>query len=698
MSISNRQNRKFFIRERGKGTARWESSARAVISLSPGRVLTTEIESVCLLPSPVVLYLPMKIEDILGAAGPVAQAMGPAYEYRPQQMEMALAVRKALGSKTHLVVEAGTGVGKSLAYLVPLILWAREENCRVVVATYTKALQQQIIKKDIPFLKTVLGDFRVALCVGGENYLCLRRFDQLRMGDLYEQSEVDPLNRLFAWSTSTRTGLRSELPFEPSAALWGKASREADLCFGRECAHFKDCFYQKGKLLEQQAQVLVANHHLFFADMATGGNVLPQHQAVVFDEAHQIEDVATDYLGIEVSNYSVRYLLDNLLSQRTRKGLLTRLAVQDHQVRTARDLVDDLRLTAENFFLNLHEVLKPEPVLRVRRPDIVPDILSAPLAQLKDTLLSFTVDNHEEEQEVRAFAGRAGGLAAAIRRNLEQGQEGYVYWAERDNKRYRLVASPIDIAETLREHLFGRLDTAVLTSATLSAAGSFNYIKGRVGLDAPTELLLDSPFDFENQALLYISPGLDDQQAEGYQERFEKELMAILGITRGRTLVLFTSYGQLRRTRETLRASMQGLGILCQGEMPAYLVEQFKEIPNAVLLGTASFWQGIDIPGDALQCVVIAKLPFAVPDEPLIEARMERLKNPFYEYQVPQATLLFRQGFGRLIRTKTDKGAVAVLDTRIMTKNYGRSFLKSIPKCRITDNREEFRKFFEGLR
>ncbi|MHB8845408.1 MAG: ATP-dependent DNA helicase [Nitrospirota bacterium] len=641
----------------------------------------------------------MKIEDILGAAGSVAQAMGPAYEFRPQQMEMALAVRKALGSKTHLVVEAGTGVGKSLAYLVPLVLWARDENCRVVVATYTKALQQQIIRKDIPFLKTVLGDFRVALCVGGENYLCLRRFDQLRMGDLYEQAEVDPLNRLFAWSTSTRTGLRSELTFEPTASLWGKASREADLCFGRECAHYKDCFYQKGKMLEQQAQVLVANHHLFFADMATGGNVLPQHRAVVFDEAHQIEDVATDYLGIEVSNYSVRYLLDNLLSQRTRKGLLTRLAVQDHHVRVARDLVDDLRLTAENFFLNLHDVLKPEPVLRVRRPDIVPDILSGPLTQLKDALLLFTVDNLEEEQEVRAFAGRAGGLAAAIRRNLEQGQEGFVYWAERDNKRYRLVASPIDIAETLREHLFGRLDTAVLTSATLSAGGSFNYIKGRVGLDAPTELMLDSPFDFERQALLYISPGLDDQQAEGFQERFEKELRAILGITRGRTLVLFTSYGQLRKTKDALRESMHDLGILCQGEMPAYrLVEQFKEIPNAVLLGTASFWQGIDIPGDALQCVVIAKLPFAVPDEPLIEARMERLKNPFYEYQVPQATLLFRQGFGRLIRTKTDRGAVAVLDTRIMTKNYGKMFLRSIPKCRITDDREEFKKFFEGLK
>ena len=641
----------------------------------------------------------MKIEDILGEDGLVAQAMGASYEFRPQQLQMAEAVHKALRSKAHLIVEAGTGVGKSLAYLVPLVLWAREENSRVVVATYTKALQQQIIRKDIPFLKSVLGDFRVALCVGGENYLCLRRFDQLRTGDLYEQGEIAPLNRLFEWSAMTRTGLRSELSFEPPGGLWAKACREADLCFGRECAHYKDCFYQKGKLLEQQAQVLVANHHLFFADMATGGNVLPQHRAVVFDEAHQIEDVATDYLGIEVSNYSVRYLLDNLLSQRTRKGLLTRLTVQGHEVQTARDVVDGLRLTAENFFLNLHDVLKQEPVLRVRRPDVVPDLLSEPLTLLKEALLALKVGTHEEEQEVKAFAGRAGGLAAAIRHNLTQGMDGFVYWAERENKRYRLVASPIDIAETLRDHLFGRLDTAVLTSATLSAAGSFSYIEGRIGLDAPAELLLDSPFDFQNQAMLYISPGLDDQQAAGYQERFERELTAILGITRGRTLVLFTSYGQLRKTRDALRSALPDLGILCQGEMPAYrLVEQFKERPDAVLLGTASFWQGIDIPGDALQCVVIAKLPFAVPDEPLIEARMERLKNPFYEYQVPQATLLFRQGFGRLIRTKTDRGAVAVLDSRIMTKNYGRSFLRSLPACRITDDREEFGRFFDRLR
>ena len=239
----------------------------------------------------------------------------------------------------------------------------------------------------------------------------------------------------------------------------------------------------------------------------------------------------------------------------------------------------------------------------------------------------------------------------------------------------------------------------MLTSATLSAGGSFTYIKNRLGLDAPSELLLDSPFDFEKQAMLYISQGLGDQQAEGYQKRFDEELKAILSITQGRTLVLFTSYGQLKKTAEALRSELPGLGILCQGEMPAYrLIEQFKAQQNTALLGTASFWQGIDIPGDALQCVVIAKLPFAVPDDPIIEARMERLKNPFFEYQVPQATLLFRQGFGRLIRTKTDKGAVAVLDSRIMTKNYGKSFLKSIPKCRITDEREEFRKFIEGLK
>lgn len=641
----------------------------------------------------------MNALTIFGGAGMISQAMRTAYEHRPQQIEMAEAVEQALEEKTHLIVEAGTGVGKSLAYLVPLVLKAREENSRVVVATYTKALQQQLVDKDLPFLRKVLGDFRYTLCVGGENYLCLRRFDHLRMGDLYEQSEVASLNHLFEWSTRTRTGLRSDLDLEPSAGLWAKACRQADLCFNKECGFYRDCFYMKAKAIEQQSHILVANHHLFFADMATGGNVLPQYTAVVFDEAHQVENVATDYLGVEITNFSVKYLLDSLLSQRTRKGMLTRLTVQGSEVQIVRGMVDGLRVISDNFFLNLHPVLLKEPAVRIRRRNIVPDILSAPLSELRDALLGLEIETHEEELEIKAFASRAQSLAAAVRVNLEQSAEGFVYWAERDNARYRLVASPIDVAGTLRENLFGKIGTVVLTSATLSSAGTFTYIKNRLGLDAPQELLLDSPFDFEKQALLYIAPGLDDQQADGYQERFDAELQAVLSATRGRTLVLFTSFGQLRKSAEAMRRELPELGFLCQGEMPAYrLVEQFKSVSHAVLMGTASFWQGIDVPGDALQCVVIAKLPFAVPDEPIIEARMERLKNPFREYQVPQATLLFRQGFGRLIRTRTDRGAVAVLDSRIMTKNYGRSFLKSIPKCRITDERGEFEKFFEGLR
>ncbi len=641
----------------------------------------------------------MNATKILGETGMIAQAMRMAYEHRPQQIEMAAVVEKSLRDKAHLIVEAGTGVGKSLAYLVPLVLWTREGNVRAVVATYTKALQQQLVDKDLPFLKNVLGDFRYALCVGGENYLCLRRFDYLRIGNLYEQNEIEPLNRLFAWSTMTKTGLRSELEIEPLPSLWAKACRQADLCFGKDCSYYKDCFYLKAKSLEQQAHILVANHHLFFADMATGGNVLPQFKAVVFDEAHQVEDVATDYLGVEVTNFSVKYLLDTLLSQRTRKGLLTRLTVQDAEVQVLRGRVDGLRVISDNFFLNLHPFLSREPALRIRQRNIVPDILSEPLMELRDSLLELTADSQEEELEVKAFAARAQSLASAVRINLDQSAEGFVYWAERENLRYRLVASPIDVAGTLRENLFGKADTVILTSATLSAAGAFTYIKNRLGLDAPMELQLDSPFDFEKQALLYIATGLDDQQASGYQERFDAELKSVLTITGGRTLVLFTSYGQLRKSAETLRKELPELGFLCQGEMPAYrLIEQFKSVPRGVLMGTASFWQGIDIPGEALQCVVIAKLPFAVPDEPIVEARMERLKNPFFEYQVPQATLLFRQGFGRLIRTKTDRGAVAVLDSRIMTKNYGKSFLKSIPKCRITDERERFSEFFEALR
>ena len=662
-------------------------------------LILSQANAIAFRPLPVLICAAMNAFKIFSENGMIALSMRDNYEHRPQQIEMAAAVERALDTKTHLLVEAGTGVGKSLAYLVPLILWARDTNQRAVVATHTKALQQQLVDKDLPFLKRVLGDFRYALAVGGENYLCLRRFDQLRMGDLYEQNEVEHLNRLFAWSAMTRTGLRSDLQAEPPASLWAKACRQADLCFGKDCSFHRDCFYLRAKAIEQQAHLIVANHHLFFADMATGGNVLPFHKAVVFDEAHQVEEVATDYLGFDVTNFSVRYLLDGLLSQRTRKGLLTRLTVQDHEVLVIRGMVDGLRVVSDNFFLNLHPFLQKEPVLRVRKRNLVPDILSEPLLELQDALLAVSVENHEEELEVKAFAARAGAMALSVRVNLEQSEEGFVYWAERENQRYRLVASPIDVADTLREDLFGKLETVVLTSATLSAAASFSYIKGRLGLDAATELLLDSPFDFQNQAMLYIASNLEDQKAEDFQEKFDHELRSVLSVTQGRTLVLFTSYGQLRKSAERLRKEMPDLALLCQGEMPAYrLVEQFKGIPNAVLLGTASFWQGIDIPGDALQCVVIAKLPFAVPDDPIVEARMERLKNPFFEFQVPQATLLFRQGFGRLIRTKTDRGAVVVLDSRITTKSYGKWFLRSIPKCGITDKIEEFRKFFEGLR
>jgi ATP-dependent DNA helicase DinG len=640
----------------------------------------------------------MNALKIFGDSGMIANAMNRSYELRPQQIEMADAVARSLSTKTHLIVEAGTGVGKSLAYLVPLILWTRRENSRAVVATYTKALQQQLVGKDLPFLTNVLGDFRYALCVGGENYLCLRRFDSLRMGDLYEQSEREPLNRLFEWSIVTRFGLRSELAVEPPPGLWSKTCRQADLCFGKDCSFYRDCFYMKAKSIEQQAHILIANHHLFFADMATNGNVLPNYMAVVFDEAHQIEDVATDYLGIEVSNFSVRYLLDTLLSQRTRKGLLTNLTMQGSEIQTLRGMVDGLRVVADNFFLNLHALLSNTAV-RVRRGGIIPDILSEPLMELADALSELIAESQEEELEINAFASRARSLASAVRMNLNQTEEGFVYWAERENQRCRLVASPIDVAATLREELFGKIDTVVLTSATLSAAGTFTYLKKRLGLDASTELLLDSPFDFQNQAILYIAAGLEDQRAEGYQNKFDEELRAVLSITFGKTLVLFTSYGQLRKSSEKLREEMPDINFLCQGDMPPYrLIEQFKTSPNTVLMGTASFWQGIDIPGSALQCVVIAKLPFAVPDDPIVESRMERLKNPFYEYQVPQATLLFRQGFGRLIRTKTDRGAVVVLDSRIISRNYGKSFLKSIPKCRMTHSRNEFEQFFNRLR
>ncbi|MBI3583362.1 MAG: DEAD/DEAH box helicase [Nitrospinae bacterium] len=654
------------------------------------------------------------------------------YEYRHQQVIMAEAVGNAIEESTHLIVEAGTGVGKSLAYLIPIILWAREENKKAIISTYTKALQYQLVDKDIPFLKDALGiDFSFALCVGGENYLCLRRLNQASHHGLFEIDETEALKRLYEWKDRTKTGLKSDMNFEPLPKLWKKVCREGDICFGKKCSYYEHCLYQKAKAVERKAHILVTNHYLFFAHIASGWNVLPKFDGIVFDEAHQLEDVAAGYLGMEVSNYRLKNLLDAISNPFTRKGLLSRLEwLAPYTSLEIDSLTGSVRSTGDKFFSILSGRLEGQ-TRRIREKNFIPNMLHDPLTELRDGLKSVLgmVKKEEEEKEVLSLIERCTALSSDITDIIEQRLPEHVYWAEIEGRRRSLFATPIDIAPILRSQIFENISPVILTSATLSIHGDFSFLKERLGLNnlsaSPLgkhkaynvdELSLDSPFNYRENVMVYTPRGVSDpKEAEAFKRDVIDSIRVILNITQGRTLILFTSYDMLNKSYNVITSRESGVGsqkientdcriiFLRQGEMDSYkLVEEFKKSSHAVLLGTHTFWQGVDIPGDALQCVIIVRLPFQVPDDPVTEARLEKLKengkDPFIHYQIPNAILMFKQGFGRLIRTQSDKGIVAILDPRVKTRFYGERFLSALPDCIRTDSIENIKEFFDKIK
>lgn len=623
----------------------------------------------------------------------------PGYEPRAEQKRMAEAVREALLVGGQLIVEAGTGTGKSLAYLMPLIEYALGSGKRAVVSTYTKALQRQLVEKELPFLKGgVYGGLKYALCLGSENYLCLRRLGQARKYGLFTETPAE-VDVLLGWSSRTQTGLRGDLPVSAAVGwgLWQKVSRQSDLCHGKACSFYGRCHYQKARAAERQSHLLVVNHHLFFANVASGLKVLPPFEAAVFDEAHELEDVAASYLGLEISDLKARHILDSILSPQG-KGLLLRLKwLEPGDFSNISSLVAAARAAAEGFFGSLSERLGGQ-TLRIREKNFMQDTLSEPLFALSAEIeaLRGSSTDEEEKKDITALCLRLAGTAEALGEILAQGLPGHVYWAGRAGRSVTLHATPIDIGGM---GVFESLEASVFTSATLSAGGAFSYIKERLGLGGAAELLLRSPFDFRRQALLYIATDLAEPGTQEFEGAVVERIRDILEITGGRTLVLFTSHGLLARAAAAV--DVEGLEVLVQGAADSYLlIEEFKRNRRSALFGTYTFWQGIDVPGEALQCVVITKLPFAVPEEPVIEARMEALerlgRNPFAHYQVPQAAILLKQGFGRLIRTGTDRGVVAMLDGRISTRNYGREFLKSLPACKITGDMEDVKEFLKG--
>ncbi len=641
---------------------------------------------------------------------------GRIFESRPQQVQMIKAVRKAITENKHLIIEAGTGVGKSIAYLLPFIKWAEDTDKKVVISTYTKTLQEQLVKKDLPKLKKVLGmDFQFSLCMGSANYVCLRRARQNSLSDLFDgDRDKECMARIQGWLLKTQTGLRSELSFSPQGNVWGKVCRESDLCMGKRCSFRGGCFYCKAKAQESKAHILVTNHHLFFANIAAGGAVLPSFEAVVFDEAHTLEQVATSYFGIGVSNFQLKYFFDALFNPQTLKGLLLGIkGVPEFKIEDAREKLSKLRIEAEDFFSDTIKKFGQETkTLRLREPQLSAEPFQQAFYNLAEALKKikeFALKD-EDKMEIKHFVSRACEFRQTLGNIIYLKLQGYVYWLEIENRprgiRYIFRAAPIDISEEFKNKILKEIKPVILTSATLSVDNSFDFLKKNLGFENDAdELILDSPFNYRKNVLLYIPKDIPDPTGkyEEYRNSVVVQIKKILPLMQGRTFILFTSFKMMRRIHLGIKEDFPELKVLRQGEMPRYkLLEIFKCSNNAVLFGTNTFWQGIDIPGKALECVIISKLPFAVPDDPITEAKMELLesqgKSPFIHYQMPQAVIMLRQGFGRLIRTNTDMGMVVILDPRIRTRYYGKKFLNALPQCKHIFSLEYAGNFFAAAK
>ena len=652
------------------------------------------------------------LHEFFAPGGILARSALP-YEYRPGQLEMAKAVERALEERRHLIVEAGTGTGKTLAYLLP----ALRTGQRIIVSTGTKALQDQLYFRDVPFLETLIGDLRVCYMKGRTNYLCRHKLVALREQPILSGlEEIDQYQQIAEWEKTTETGDRAELSGMPeTSALWSKLDARTEACLGSTCPDYRRCFITEMRRKALESDIVIVNHHLFFADLAVrreaagapDAGILPEAAAGGFDEAHDLEDVASSYFGLSISNIRFEELArDTDILLRGKEGA-TNLPAQTQQLRErARIFFAALPMTGDGRqpFTAREEFLETSGDLYLAVRTTL-QRLEAEMEELKGV------------DEAPGLKKRVARLRAELEFLLESNSSNMVYWMERrifgagdkstgrpnafrqQSRTTFLQATPIDVSQLLHELVFDRIPTVVLTSATLTVQGGFEHIRRRLGLTETRELVVPSHFRYEKQALLYLPPEMPDPRHPEFPEAAARCIQRVLELSRGRAFCLFTSYALMRSLYERLLPVLD-FPILLHGTAPRKaLLEEFRSTPNAVLFGTSSFWQGVDVQGEALSCVIIDRLPFAVPSDPVIQARMKAIEEaggkPFSDYQVPAAVLTLKQGFGRLIRSLEDRGVLVLLDPRIRTKSYGQIFLASLPPYRVTGRIADVEEFFE---
>jgi ATP-dependent DNA helicase DinG len=610
------------------------------------------------------------VPDHFSGGGSLSRALA-GFEPRAEQAALADAVEHALASGRHLVAEAGTGVGKSLAYLLP----ALESGRRVVVATATKALQEQLLRHDVPVAATALGrDLEVAVVKGRQNYLCRRQLQGFQPFLLAEGRDGRAWEAMQPWLDTTETGDRAELEVEPSEALWAELAVGADRCAGRRCPFVSACFAEAARERASEADLVIANHALYFAHVAAGGGVLPEHDAVVFDEAHRLEESAASWLGGRVSRAGIRRLaLD--LERACREGQRPLPARQIDRVERAGERL--LRAVA--------------PASGRRRLREVP---AATALVLVDALGDLADALHGQGEDLDVLGRRALGIAAEAEACLEPGTLERVVWSEPD----ALAWAPVDVADELRERLWDEGPTAVLVSATLTTGEDAAFVRRRLGLADARETVVGSPYDYAEQSLLYLPRAMPDPRSDEFSARAAEEIVSLLALSRGRALVLTSSYRALEAYAERVRDRVP-YDVLVQGDAPRErLLARFRDDVASVLIATATFWQGVDVPGESLSLLVIDKLPFSAPGDPLHEARCEAVERSggdwFTDYALPSAMLQLRQGFGRLIRSHGDRGVVAILDPRLRTRGYGRAFLGALPRCPVAEEPAAVAAFF----